>query len=219
MNGHRSRRGAIIAACMAAVLSLTGAAAPGASREPRSLPNGAKVFRSKGCYECHGYSGQGALGVAPAIARPRLPFPAFTAYVRHPAGQMPPYSRHILSDTDVTAIYAFLSGLPAGPRARDVAMLAPYLKGNARTRATQSPTAVSLYRQHCASCHGAELEGGIGPALRNEAARHSQREIEAIIQRPSGAMPKLFPDPLTSRDVALLAVYIHEFPRSAEPAR
>src|SRR5512135_3232339 len=54
--------------------------------------------------------------------------------------------------------------------------LAPALQGAASAAAAGTPAApgkgdaalgVPIYEQHCASCHGIQGEGGIGPALRN----------------------------------------------------
>lgn len=216
-----------IAGLACSLLPLTFATAPVASRAPRALSNGVSLFQSKGCYECHGHAGQGAIGVAPAIARTRLPLSAFAAYVRRPSGQMPPYSARLLSDSEVAALYAYLNGLPVGPHARDIRMLAPYLRQDrtpnmtevAKTAAAADPQTVSLYRRHCAGCHGSELEGGVGPSLRNEATKHSLQEIESIIRNPPAAMPRLFPAVLSPADVTSLATYVHEaaFARETKP--
>ena len=82
-----------------------------------SAENGKKLFLAVGCYECHGREGQGGSAApvgstAPRIAPPRIPLDALRAYVRHPAGAMPPYTVKVLSDADIDRIYAFLKTIP-----------------------------------------------------------------------------------------------------------
>jgi mono/diheme cytochrome c family protein len=61
------------------------------------------LFVDYGCYQCHGYEGQG--GEALRIAPSPYPFEAFAARVRRPVNEMPAYAREVLSDTDLEAIY------------------------------------------------------------------------------------------------------------------
>jgi ubiquinol-cytochrome c reductase cytochrome c subunit len=77
--------------------------------------HGRALFVSKGCYECHGYVGQGSIMSGPSIAPGPLPLEAIIAYVRAPTGQMPQYSSKILSDADVADIHAYLASIPANP--------------------------------------------------------------------------------------------------------
>lgn len=46
-----------------------------------------------------------------------------------------------------------------------------------------------LYKQSCASCHGGELEGIVGPSLKEVGAKYSEKEIENIIHEGRGSMP------------------------------
>jgi ubiquinol-cytochrome c reductase cytochrome c subunit len=71
------------------------------------------AFVEIGCYQCHGYVGQGGLSTGPALVPQLLPFEGLRAYVRHPSGQMPPFSEHVLSDAKLRQIYAYLASLPA----------------------------------------------------------------------------------------------------------
>ena len=87
-----------------------------------SADNGKRLFVKDGCYQCHGYQGQG--GVAGARLAPRpIVLAALTAYVRHPTGQMPPYTSKVLSDADLADIHAFLSSIPAPPPAKSIPLL------------------------------------------------------------------------------------------------
>lgn len=76
---------------------------------------GQKLFVHTGCYECHGYAGQGALATGPRIARTALPLQAFTMALRSPPSDMPPYESAILSDADAADIFAYLQSLPVPP--------------------------------------------------------------------------------------------------------
>lgn len=49
--------------------------------------------------------------------------------------------------------------------------------------------AQKFYDQKCSSCHGGNLEGGVGPALDKEGTKHTKEEIEDIIANGQGAMP------------------------------
>jgi mono/diheme cytochrome c family protein len=64
------------------------------------------LFVDYGCYQCHGYEGQG--GEALRIAPSPYPFEAFAARVRRPVNEMPAYAREVLSDTDLEAIYRYV---------------------------------------------------------------------------------------------------------------
>ena len=75
--------------------------------------NGHKLFDAVGCYQCHGYVGQGG-SAGPELAKTKLPFDAFLTQVRRPADQMPPYEAVVLSDQLAADIYAYLESLP-GP--------------------------------------------------------------------------------------------------------
>ena len=51
--------------------------------------NGQKLYNKIGCWQCHGYSAQGGRAGPQLVPNP-TPFPAFTEYIRAPAGEMPP---------------------------------------------------------------------------------------------------------------------------------
>jgi len=86
--------------------------------------NGKKNFTSNGCYECHGFQGQGATQTGAArIGPPILSLETFISYVRHPTNQMPPYASKALSDQDLTDIYAYLKSIPLPPKGKDIPLL------------------------------------------------------------------------------------------------
>jgi len=65
-----------------------------------------------------------------------------------------------------------------------------------------------VFAQNCAACHGTSGEGGAGPSLKGERARKNQAAAIAWIKDPSPPMPKLYPSPLSARDVRDVAAYI-----------
>ena len=46
-----------------------------------------------------------------------------------------------------------------------------------------------VYKQNCASCHGDDLSGEVGPALDKVGADHSVDDIKNIIENGQGSMP------------------------------
>ena len=106
---------AMVAAVLACVTLSLSKDAPhfAAAADDLAVARGKSLFAHVGCYECHGYVGQGG-AAGPRIAA-RLPYPAFAAYVRHPGREMPPYTAKVLSDAELAAIFAYVSALPAPP--------------------------------------------------------------------------------------------------------
>jgi mono/diheme cytochrome c family protein len=67
----------------------------------------------------------------------------------------------------------------------------------------------AIFTANCASCHGAAgAGGGIGPVLKGEKSRKDTAAAIAWIKNPSPPMPKLFPSPLSEKDVADVAAYV-----------
>jgi mono/diheme cytochrome c family protein len=82
---------------------------------------GRELFEKYGCYTCHGHEGQGGPGVR--LAPKPIAAAALVAYVRHPAGSMPPYTSKVISDAELTDIHAFLASVPAPPPLKDIPLL------------------------------------------------------------------------------------------------
>jgi mono/diheme cytochrome c family protein len=85
--------------------------------------NGKKIYAKYGCYECHGREAQGGGISGPRLAPDPLPFSVVLIYVRHPAGDMPPYTDKVVSDKDMTDIYAFLESRPQPPPVNTIPIL------------------------------------------------------------------------------------------------
>lgn len=74
-----------------------------------SSKDGEHLYTAFGCYECHGYQGQGSVQTGGSrIGPPQIPYSGFVAYIRQPAGEMPPYASKALSDAQLADIYVFL---------------------------------------------------------------------------------------------------------------
>lgn len=86
------------------------AASVAAFAQSTDAKQGQALWDSKGCYLCHGTVGQGGFG--PAVAVDLVPFVALSTYVRHPTGDMPPFSANVVSDTELHDIYAYLQSVP-----------------------------------------------------------------------------------------------------------
>jgi mono/diheme cytochrome c family protein len=86
--------------------------------------SGKQVFMKMACYYCHGTEGQGSIGgVGPRIAQVARSLESFTRYVRRPTGRMTAYSETILSDAQMTDIYAFLRSLPPARPVSEIPLL------------------------------------------------------------------------------------------------
>jgi mono/diheme cytochrome c family protein len=88
-----------------------------------NIQNGKKLFTSDGCFECHGHQAEGSSTGGPRLAPNPIPLAALVNYVRHPAGQMPPYTSKVISDAELADVFAFLQSLPQPPKADSIPAL------------------------------------------------------------------------------------------------
>ena len=84
--------------------------------------SGKRLFMKQNCYYCHGTTGQGGRDGA-RIAQTALNLQGLMRYVRKPTGGMPAFTEKILSDQELTDIYAYLKSLPAAKAAKDIPLL------------------------------------------------------------------------------------------------
>jgi ubiquinol-cytochrome c reductase cytochrome c subunit len=96
--------------------------AAAASLSAQDVENGKRIFLRDGCYQCHGYAGQGTIQGA-RLAPPVLNAQGMIRYVRRPAGVMPAFTDKVLSDKEVNDIYAYLKSLPAPKPLKDIPLL------------------------------------------------------------------------------------------------
>jgi len=87
-----------------------------------SAEHGKQVFMQKGCWQCHGTQGQGAV-TGPRLAPNPLPFEKFGSFVRTSSRAMPPYREAVLSDDDLSDLYAHLQSIPQPKDAKDLPLL------------------------------------------------------------------------------------------------
>jgi mono/diheme cytochrome c family protein len=67
----------------------------------------------------------------------------------------------------------------------------------------------TIFDANCATCHGAGgVGGGVGPSLKNEKSRKNYAQTVAWIKNPQPPMPKLYPSPLSEKDVEDAAAYV-----------
>src|SRR5215469_14221025 len=91
-----------------------------------SSSKGARLYKDYGCYECHGFQGQGSASTGGArLGPPRIPLSAFVSYIRQPTGEMPPYTAKVVSDEEASEIYNFLKSVPPPPPLNSVPLLNP----------------------------------------------------------------------------------------------
>src|SRR5450631_2361011 len=69
-----------------------------------SADRGKQTFATVGCWQCHGYGGQGGQGTGPRVADDT--YDMIIAQVRHPASEMPAYEPAVLPDQAVADIFA-----------------------------------------------------------------------------------------------------------------
>jgi mono/diheme cytochrome c family protein len=101
---------ALLIVALVALLQAPGQPAP--QPAAGNADNGKRLYMKHTCYFCHGTAGQGGVAGArvAAVARNAQ---GFIRYVRQPSGQMPPYTTKVVSDADLTNIYAFIASRPA----------------------------------------------------------------------------------------------------------
>jgi mono/diheme cytochrome c family protein len=107
-----------------AVLAAIVAGGSGSARADGDAQKGKAAFVAHGCWECHGFNGQGGEDSnGRVIARTPLPLDAFVAFVRNTNGAMPPFKEAIISDTELTDVYAYLQSLPQPKAVSDIPLL------------------------------------------------------------------------------------------------
>jgi mono/diheme cytochrome c family protein len=113
----------VASACLSASTNSAMAQAPAPAAQSRAAGDaqaGKDLYLRYSCYACHGYAGHGGAGAR--LVPLRMPLPVFTAYLRSPR-QMPPYTAKVLSDAQVSDVWAYVQTLPRSPAAKDIPLL------------------------------------------------------------------------------------------------
>jgi mono/diheme cytochrome c family protein len=86
-----------------------------------NVANGKKLFETVGCFECHGWAGQGG-AAGPKLINPPV-YPAFIVQLRTPRNIMPPFTAKVLTDQQAADIYSYISTFPKPPDAKTIPLL------------------------------------------------------------------------------------------------
>lgn len=111
-----------VAAFAFAAFAFGGSAWAQSAAPSGNADHGKELFVNDGCYQCHGYVGQGGIAGL-RLGPPPIAYDAFVGQLRHPRAEMPPYEAPILPDKDAADIYAYLQSLPKPPAVKDVPLL------------------------------------------------------------------------------------------------
>ncbi len=106
-------------AALAVALLLAGTAYPA---HAQSAEKGKAAFIQHGCWQCHGFEGQGGSAGLP-LAPNTKPLAYITAFVRNTRGPMPPYSEKVLPAADLADIHAYLQSRPPAPDPKSIPLL------------------------------------------------------------------------------------------------
>ena len=98
------------------------AAAVASAQSNGNAENGKRLFVRNGCWQCHGYAGQGSRDGA-RIASTALNAQGVIRYVRRPTGAMPAYIDKVMSDQELTDVWAYLKTLPGPKPVKDIPLL------------------------------------------------------------------------------------------------
>jgi mono/diheme cytochrome c family protein len=92
-----------------------------------SAENGKTAFVKHGCWQCHGFQGQGSIATSngAVLSGTALQFESFEAFVRGTNRAMPPYREAILSSADLADIYAYLQSIPKPQDINGIPLLKP----------------------------------------------------------------------------------------------
>lgn len=187
---------------------------------PLFAADGAKLF-AQNCAACHGDQGSGGIGVPLASVIHRLASDDYLRKtIRHgrPGRVMPAFAA--LSDAEVDAIVRHVQSWGTGPAPRYAA--APVAGDIGRGR--------QLFAKHCASCHGANGDGGKGtgvtlsrsrdlpimpPALHNPGflASASDRMVRAILMQgiKDTPMASFLKAGLSGKDIDDVVAFVRSF--------
>ena len=96
---------------------------PAAPAQTGHAENGKRLYMKDTCYFCHGTVGQGAGPVGARLGPPMRNLAGFIRYVRRPGGQMPALTDKVISDQDLTDIYAYLRTILPPKATKDIPLL------------------------------------------------------------------------------------------------
>lgn len=194
---------------LALVVVLAPVILSGAARQNQTAPNageestplirsveGPDLFRAY-CASCHGVSGRGAGPAAPAL---KAKVPDLTLLARNNGGRFPEaYVRGVIMGDKVVAAHGSREMPIWGPIFHQIEAdvdrgnvrlenLVKYLESIQAIAGADSPSGAELYTQHCAVCHGNDLEG-TGPA---PYPYRPPPDLTTLAKRHGGTFPEAY---------------------------
>ena len=148
-----------------------------------SSPAAGAVVYAAQCAPCHGANREG--GVGPPLINAHLDLDNQMSIVRAGRDAMPAFGL-TLSEEQLAALESFLAQALEDPP-------------------PPTKTGEDLYAADCAGCHGANLEGGSGPAL--DTTGLSEADISAIVAEGQGGMQG-FGGTYSADDLNAVAAYV-----------
>lgn len=190
----------------------------------QAAPDGKTLFQQN-CAACHGEAGTGGIGVPLALPsfQATISDDYLTKTIRHgrPGRVMPSFAQ--LKDDEIGAIVKYVRSWNKGP---SISYSAQPVKGD-------SAHGQKLFASHCASCHGAGGEGGIGtgvtfsrprdlpimpPALHNPGFLASASDAmirEVLIKGRTGTpMISFLKAGLSEKDIDDVVSYVRSFEKA-----
>jgi mono/diheme cytochrome c family protein len=97
------------------------------SAHAASAEKGKVAFAKFGCWQCHGFQGQGSVATSngKVLAPDPMPWETFSAFVRTSNTNMPPFTEKVVSDEDLADIYAYLQSIPKAADYKNIPLLNP----------------------------------------------------------------------------------------------
>lgn len=121
--GFGLQASAVVGLLTAVTIGVGSAQTPAPTVPAGNAANGKTLFMKETCYYCHGTVGQGAGPTGARIGPPTRALAGFIRYVRRPGGSMPAITEKVVSDQELTDIYAYLRTIPAPKGAKEIPLL------------------------------------------------------------------------------------------------
>lgn len=136
------------------------------------------------CAGCHGTNAEG--GVGPALAGNAITVDQAVGVIRQGRGVMPPGLVSGQAEADVAAFLSTILGstAPPAPVPPPAAVTPPATPPAAAADATRGAT---IFANTCSGCHGAQAQGGAGPALAGNPI--GVAGATTVIRQGRGGMP------------------------------